>query len=119
MSNRQKAGVQVTGGMLNEQNCKKMIRVLNPGGVKKKTFRKELPVNRIIDVDGVASKRGLKSSCDESEVNLSFESCNSELKSCQGRMRTGVYRTSDLPSLVAVKSEKNKENENQCKATFV
>lgn len=103
--------------MLNEQNCKKMIRGFNPGGVKKKTFRKELPVNRIIDVDGVAPKSELKHSCDESEVNLSFES--SELKSCQGRMRTGVYRTSDLPSLIAVKSEKNKENENQCKATFV
>lgn len=79
----------------------------------------ELPVNRIIDVDGVKLEDSGTPSCDDSEGNLSFEGYISELRSCQGRMRTGVYRTSDLPSLIAVKSEKNKATENQYKATFV
>jgi len=79
----------------------------------------ELPVNRIIDVDGVKLEGTGTRSCDDSEGNLSFEGYISELRSCQGRMRTGVYRTSDLPSLITVKSEKNKGTENQYKATFV
>ncbi|XP_054680710.1 regulator of G-protein signaling 12 isoform X4 [Grus americana] len=79
----------------------------------------ELPVNRIIDVDGVKLDDTGTRSCGDSEGNLSFEGYISELRSCQGRMRTGVYRTSDLPSLITVKSEKNKGTENQYKATFV
>uniref|UniRef100_A0A8B9UI33 Regulator of G-protein signaling 12 n=1 Tax=Anas zonorhyncha TaxID=75864 RepID=A0A8B9UI33_9AVES len=96
----------------------KTSRSINPPGVRDNPG-KELPVNRIIDVDGVKLEDTSTRSCDESEGNLSFEGYVSELRSCQGRMRTGVYRTSDLPSLIAVKSEKNKGTENQYKATFV
>ncbi|KAF7248226.1 Serine/threonine-protein kinase tel1 [Varanus komodoensis] len=116
---RQNAVVQVSGGNLYEQSSKQTNSDLNPDEVKKKTFRNELPVNCIIDVDGVATEDGLVSSCNESEENLSFEGYVSELKSCQGRMRTGVYGTSDLPFLIALKSEKKKDDEKQCKATFV
>nr|XP_025977717.1 regulator of G-protein signaling 12 isoform X2 [Dromaius novaehollandiae] len=96
----------------------KTSRSVNPPGVREKP-PKELPVNRIIDVDGVKLEDAGTRSCDDSEGNLSFEGYISELRSCQGRMRTGVYRTSDLPSLISVKSEKNKGTENQYKATFV
>ncbi|XP_072192594.1 regulator of G-protein signaling 12 isoform X6 [Excalfactoria chinensis] len=96
----------------------KASRSINPAGVKE-SLGKELPVNRIIDVDGVKLEDAGTRSCDDSEGNLSFEGYISELRSCQGRMRTGVYRTSDLPSLIAVKSEKSKGTESQYKATFV
>ncbi|XP_031798871.1 regulator of G-protein signaling 12 isoform X2 [Sarcophilus harrisii] len=79
----------------------------------------ELPVNRIIDVDGVKGGTNSLMPSSESEGNLSFEGSISELRMCQGRTRTGVYRTSDLPSLLTVKSEKHKSTENQYKATFV
>lgn len=92
-------------------------RSFNPG--VRENPSTELPVNRIIDVDGVKLEETGTRSCDDSEGNLSFEGYISELRSCQGRMRTGVYRTSDLPSLITVKSEKKKGTENQYKATFV
>ncbi|XP_043828790.1 regulator of G-protein signaling 12 isoform X5 [Dromiciops gliroides] len=79
----------------------------------------ELPVNRIIDVDGVKGGINSPMPSSESDGNLSFEGSISELRMCQGRTRTGVYRTSDLPSLLTVKSEKHKCRENQYKATFV
>ncbi|XP_066576200.1 regulator of G-protein signaling 12b isoform X2 [Amia ocellicauda] len=78
-----------------------------------------LPINRIIDVDGVRLEEASLKSCKDTELNLSFEGYVSELRSCQGRMRTGVYKTSDLPSLISAKSEKGKSSENQYKATFV
>ncbi|XP_067838543.1 regulator of G-protein signaling 12b isoform X2 [Heptranchias perlo] len=76
-----------------------------------------LPVNTIIDTDGVKSEDGART--EESDGNLSFEGYISELKCCQGRMRTGVYRMSELPSLISVKSERSKALEAQHKATFV
>ncbi|XP_068926805.1 regulator of G-protein signaling 12 isoform X3 [Petaurus breviceps papuanus] len=79
----------------------------------------ELPVNRIIDVDGVKGGTNSLMPSSESDGNFSFEGSISELRMCQGRTRTGVYRTSDLPSLLTVKSEKHKSTENQYKATFV
>ncbi|KAM4809575.1 regulator of G-protein signaling 12 [Rhinophrynus dorsalis] len=78
-----------------------------------------LPGSGIIDVDGVKQERRKQLSTDDLEGNLSFEGYISELKSCKGRMRTGVYRTSDLPSMVTAKSERNKESDNGYKATFV
>ncbi|XP_048797374.1 regulator of G-protein signaling 12 isoform X1 [Lagopus muta] len=111
---------QGTSGNPGEQTSlkAKASRSINPAGVKE-SLGKELPVNRIIDVDGVKLEDTGTRSCDDSEGNLSLEGYISELRSCQGRMRTGVYRTSDLPSLIAVKSEKSKGTENQYKATFV
>lgn len=111
---------QGTSGNPGEQTSlkPKANRSVNPAGVRE-SLGKELPVNRIIDVDGVKLEDTGTRSCDDSEGNLSFEGYISELRSCQGRMRTGVYRTSDLPSLIAVKSEKSKGTENQYKATFV
>ncbi|XP_067885355.1 regulator of G-protein signaling 12b isoform X2 [Heterodontus francisci] len=61
-----------------------------------------LPVNKIIDIDGVKSEYA-EARTEESDGNLSFEGYISELKCCQGRMRTGVYRMSELPSLITVK----------------
>ncbi|XP_078004822.1 regulator of G-protein signaling 12 isoform X2 [Phascolarctos cinereus] len=91
----------------------------DPGSYPGMNSGSELPVNRIIDVDGV--KGGTNSLMPSSELdgNLSFEGSISELRMCQGRTRTGMYRTSDLPSLLTVKSEKHKKTENQYKATFV
>ncbi|XP_020382559.2 regulator of G-protein signaling 12b isoform X1 [Rhincodon typus] len=77
-----------------------------------------LPINKIIDIDGVKSE-DTRTETDESDGNLSFEGYISELKSCQGRMRTGVYRMSELPSLITVKSDRSKTLEAQHKATFV
>ncbi|XP_041041684.1 regulator of G-protein signaling 12b [Carcharodon carcharias] len=77
-----------------------------------------LPVNKIIDIDGVKSEDA-RARTEDSDGNLSFEGYISELKSCQGRMRTGVYRMSELPSLITVKSERSKTLEAQHKATFV
>uniref|UniRef100_A0A8C3F819 RBD domain-containing protein n=1 Tax=Chrysemys picta bellii TaxID=8478 RepID=A0A8C3F819_CHRPI len=118
MNHRKKKDSPGAAGNFCEQSSHKTKtnRSLNPLG-----GRDNLPssVNRIIDVDGVKLEDSGTRSCDDSEGNLSFEGCISELKSCQGRMRTGVYRTSDLPSLITVKSEKNKGAENQYKATFV
>ncbi|XP_061439846.1 regulator of G-protein signaling 12 isoform X2 [Rhineura floridana] len=119
VSHRKKKDVQAAGGNLFEQSSKKTSHKFNSGEVRGETFRNELPINRVIDVDGVAPEDSLEWSCSESEGNLSFEGCISELKSCRGRMRTGVYRTSDLPSLIVVKSENNKDNKIQFKATFV
>ncbi|XP_069488147.1 regulator of G-protein signaling 12 isoform X3 [Ambystoma mexicanum] len=73
-----------------------------------------LTPNQVFDVDGVKLRTS-----QESEGNLSFDGYMSELKSCQGRMRTGVYKTSDLPSMVTVKTEKNKKPQNKYQATFV
>ncbi|KAM6429368.1 regulator of G-protein signaling 12 isoform 1-T1 [Rhynochetos jubatus] len=119
-NHRKKKDSQRTSGNSCEQASHKVKtgRSFNPPGVRE-THSMELPVNRIIDVDGVKLEDTSSHSCDNSEGNLSFEGYISELRSCQGRMRTGVYRTSDLPSLIAVKSEKNKGTENQYKATFV
>ncbi|XP_054855206.1 regulator of G-protein signaling 12 isoform X2 [Eublepharis macularius] len=119
VTHKQKAIVHVPGGTLHDQSSKKINQGFNSGGIRKKTFRNELPVNGIIDVDGIARDDGLEHTCDEPEGSLSFEGFMSELKSCQGRMRTGVYKTSELPSLIAVKNEKNKNDEKQYKATFV
>ncbi|KAM8808778.1 regulator of G-protein signaling 12 isoform 2-T2 [Eudromia elegans] len=94
-------------------------RSASPPGAREGLPREQLPVNRIIDVDGVQLGDAGTRSCSDSDGNLSFEGYISELRSCQGRMRTGVYRTSDLPSLISVKSEKNKGTESQYKATFV
>ncbi|XP_066041345.1 regulator of G-protein signaling 12 isoform X3 [Chamaea fasciata] len=118
-ANRKKNESQGTSGNSCEQTSHKAkpSRSFNPPGVRGNPG-KELPVNRIIDVDGVKLDDS-GTCCEDSEGNLSFEGYISELRSCQGRMRTGVYRTSDLPSLIAVKSEKNKATENQYKATFV
>ncbi|KAJ7419035.1 Regulator of G-protein signaling 12 [Willisornis vidua] len=118
-NHRKKNDSQGTSGYSCEQNSHKAkpSRSFNPPDARRKPGT-ELPVNRIIDVDGVKLEDSGTHSCDDSEGNLSFEGYISELRSCQGRMRTGVYRTSDLPSLIAVKSE-NKATENQYKATFV
>ncbi|KAF4796500.1 regulator of G-protein signaling 12 [Turdus rufiventris] len=119
-ANRKKNYSQGTSGNSCEQSSHKAkpSRSFNPPGVRG-TPGMELPVNRIIDVDGVKLEDSGTRSCDDSEGNLSFEGYISELRSCQGRMRTGVYRISDLPSLIAVKTEMNKATENQYKATFV
>ncbi|XP_041909704.1 regulator of G-protein signaling 12 isoform X5 [Corvus kubaryi] len=119
-ANRKKKDSQGTSGNSCEQTSHKAkpSRNFNPPGARGNPGT-ELPVNRIIDVDEVKLEDSGIRSCDDSEGNLSFEGYISELRSCQGRMRTGVYRTSDLPSLIAVKSEKNKATENQYKATFV
>ncbi|XP_059500869.1 regulator of G-protein signaling 12b isoform X2 [Stegostoma tigrinum] len=77
-----------------------------------------LPINKIIDIDGVKSE-DTRAETDESDGNLSFEGYISELKGCQGRMRTGVYRMSELPSLMTVKRDRSKTLEAQHKATFV
>ncbi|XP_038256091.1 regulator of G-protein signaling 12 isoform X3 [Dermochelys coriacea] len=118
MNHRKKKDSPGAAGNFCEQSSHKTKtnRSLNPPG-----GRDNLPtsVNRVIDVDGVKLEDSGTRSCDDSEGNLSFEGCISELRSCQGRMRTGVYRTSDLPSLITVKSEKNKSAEKQYKATFV
>ncbi|KAJ7403341.1 Regulator of G-protein signaling 12 [Pitangus sulphuratus] len=117
-NHRKKKDSQGTSGNSCEQTCHKAktSRSFSPPGARG-NLGTELPVNRIIDVDGVKLEESGTRSCDDSEGNLSFEGYISELRSCQGRMRTGVYRTSDLPSLIAVKSEKNKATE--YKATFV
>ncbi|XP_050193925.1 regulator of G-protein signaling 12 isoform X5 [Myiozetetes cayanensis] len=117
-NHRKKKDSQGTSGNSCEQTCHKAktSRSFSPPGARGNPGT-ELPVNRIIDVDGVKLEESGTRSCDDSEGNLSFEGYVSELRSCQGRMRTGVYRTSDLPSLIAVKSEKNKATE--YKATFV
>ncbi|XP_075565301.1 regulator of G-protein signaling 12 isoform X1 [Pelecanus crispus] len=119
-NHRKKKDSQGTSGNSCEQTSHKAktSRSFNPPGVRENPGT-ELPVNRIIDVDGVKLEHTGTRSCDDSEGNLSFEGYISELRSCQGRMRTGVYRTSDLPPLIALKSEKNKGTENQYKATFV
>ncbi|XP_009469424.1 PREDICTED: regulator of G-protein signaling 12 [Nipponia nippon] len=118
-NHRKKKDSQGASGNSCEQTSHKAktSRSFNPGA--RENPGTELPVNRIIDVDGVKLEDTGTRSCDDSEGNLSFEGYISELRSCQGRMRTGVYRTSDLPSLITVKSEKNKGTENQYKATFV
>ncbi|KAM6132389.1 regulator of G-protein signaling 12 isoform 2-T2 [Pterocles gutturalis] len=119
-SHRKKKDSRGTSGSSCEQTSHKVqtSRSFNSHGARENPSV-ELPVNRIIDVDGVKLEDTGTRSCDDSEGNLSFEGYISELRSCQGRMRTGVYRTSDLPSLIAVKSEKSKGTENQYKATFV
>uniref|UniRef100_A0A8C5P726 Regulator of G protein signaling 12 n=1 Tax=Leptobrachium leishanense TaxID=445787 RepID=A0A8C5P726_9ANUR len=78
-----------------------------------------LPPSRIIDVDEVKEGARRQFSGEDTEGNLSFEGYISELRSCKGRTRTGVCRTSDLPSMVAAKSEKHKASDNTYKATFV
>ncbi|KAM4707679.1 regulator of G-protein signaling 12 [Discoglossus pictus] len=78
-----------------------------------------LPASRIIDVDVVKQESRKQSSREDLEGNTSFDGYISELKSCKGRMRTGVYRTSDLPSMVTAKNEKSKDSDNTYKATFV
>lgn len=75
-----------------------------------------LPAGRVFDVDGVKPRRN---DSGDDVANLSFEGYISELKTCKGRMRTGVYRTSDLPAMVTAKTERNKESDTKYKATFV
>ncbi|KYO45679.1 regulator of G-protein signaling 12-like [Alligator mississippiensis] len=120
VNHRKKKDSLATAGHVCEQSSHKTKtnRSLKPPGARD-NHAAELPVNRVIDVDGVKLEDNITQSCDDSEGNLSFEGYISELRSCQGRMRTGVYRTSDLPSLITVKTEKNKGAENQYKATFV
>lgn len=77
-----------------------------------------LPAGRVFDVDGVKRSTRRNDSGDD-VANLSFEGYISELKTCKGRMRTGVYRTSDLPAMVTAKTERNKESDTKYKATFV
>ncbi|XP_068132362.1 regulator of G-protein signaling 12 isoform X2 [Hyperolius riggenbachi] len=77
-----------------------------------------LPAGRVIDVDGVKHNARRSDSGDDLG-NLSFEGYISELKTCKGRMRTGVYRTSDLPAMVTAKTDRNKESDTKYKATFV
>ncbi|XP_063313794.1 regulator of G-protein signaling 12 isoform X1 [Pelobates fuscus] len=77
------------------------------------------PSSRVIDVDEVKEGARRQYSKEDTEGNLSFEGYISELKSCKGRTRTGVCRTSDLPSMVKAKSEKTKESDKTYKATFV
>ncbi|KAM9331487.1 regulator of G-protein signaling 12 [Gastrophryne carolinensis] len=78
-----------------------------------------LPARGVIDVDGVKQSSARVNSSREDVANLSFEGYISELKTCKGRMRTGVYRTSDLPAMVTAKTERNKEADTKYKATFV
>ncbi|RXM28278.1 Regulator of G-protein signaling 12 [Acipenser ruthenus] len=78
-----------------------------------------LPVNRTIDVDAVKLEDTSMKPSTDPDLNLSFEGYVSELRSCQGRMRTGVYKTSDLPSLFSVKNDKSKASETKYTATFV
>ncbi|XP_069600852.1 regulator of G-protein signaling 12 isoform X2 [Ranitomeya imitator] len=73
---------------------------------------------RVIDVDGVR-RTPRKHDSREDMGNLSFEGYISELKSCKGRTRTGVCRTSDLPPMVTAKSERSKDSDTKYKATFV
>ncbi|XP_018410486.1 PREDICTED: regulator of G-protein signaling 12 isoform X2 [Nanorana parkeri] len=77
-----------------------------------------LPAGRVIDVDGVKPSSRRNDSGDD-VGNLSFEGYISELKTCKGRMRTGVYRTSDLPAMVTAKTDRKKESGTKYKATFV
>ncbi|XP_072262612.1 regulator of G-protein signaling 12 isoform X2 [Pyxicephalus adspersus] len=77
-----------------------------------------LPPGRVIDVDGV-KPGGRRNDSGDDVGNLSFEGYISELKTCKGRMRTGVYRTSDLPAMVTAKTDRNKESDTKYKATFV
>ncbi|KAM4673616.1 regulator of G-protein signaling 12 isoform 3-T3 [Amazona ochrocephala] len=118
-NHRKKRDSQGTSGNSCEQTSHKAKSSRSFSPAARDSPGTELPANRIIDVDGVKLEDTGTRSCDDSEGNLSFEGYISELRSCQGRMRTGVYRTSDLPSLITVKSEKNKGTENQYKATFV
>ncbi|KAJ8416474.1 hypothetical protein AAFF_G00357620 [Aldrovandia affinis] len=54
------------------------------------------------------------------DLNLSFEGYATELRDCQGRMRRGLYKSADLPSLLPTKADNNnKAGENAYKATFV
>ncbi|XP_053314205.1 regulator of G-protein signaling 12 isoform X2 [Spea bombifrons] len=78
-----------------------------------------LPSSKIIDVDEVKEGARRRYSKEDAEGNLSFEGYMSELRSCKGRMRTGVYRTSDLPSMVTTMNEQHKEPDTAYKATFV
>ncbi|XP_067414988.1 regulator of G-protein signaling 12 isoform X1 [Emydura macquarii macquarii] len=119
MNHRKKKDSPGATGNFCEQSSHKTKTNRSLNGARDNLPTSDLPVNRIIDVDGLKLEDSGTRSCDDSEGNLSFEGCISELRSCQGRMRTGVYRTSDLPSLITVKSEKKKGAENQYKATFV
>ncbi|KAG5845045.1 hypothetical protein ANANG_G00134670 [Anguilla anguilla] len=75
-----------------------------------------LPANRIIDVDGVR----LEDAPGDPDLSLSFEGYASELRECQGRMRRGVYNTSELPSLLnAPRPDSGQARDGACKATFV
>ncbi|XP_064201036.1 regulator of G-protein signaling 12-like isoform X1 [Anguilla rostrata] len=76
-----------------------------------------LPANRIIDVDGVRLEDAPRG---DPDLSLSFEGYASELRECQGRMRRGVYNTSELPSLLnAPRPDSGQAREGACKATFV
>ncbi|KAG7461860.1 hypothetical protein MATL_G00195650 [Megalops atlanticus] len=74
------------------------------------------PAGRVIDVDGVRLE---DASHGDSDLGLSFEGYVTELRECQGRMRSGVYKTSELPSLLTVKADGGKATESTYKATFV
>ncbi|XP_053560166.1 regulator of G-protein signaling 12 [Bombina bombina] len=76
-----------------------------------------IPASSIIDVDGVQQES--RKQCPREDMDCSFEGYVSELKTCKGRMRTGVYKTSDLPSMVTAKNERSKDSDVAYKATFV
>ncbi|XP_030046999.1 regulator of G-protein signaling 12 [Microcaecilia unicolor] len=115
---QKKASLETTGSYRDQSSDKpKTSRNLQADGGSTQP-NNQLPANRIIDVDGIQLEESKKGSAEDSEGNLSFEGYISELRSCQGRMRTGVYRTSDLPSMITAKS-KQKDLNDTCKATFV
>ncbi|XP_025025795.1 regulator of G-protein signaling 12 [Python bivittatus] len=118
---RQKAHVQGSDGSLYEPTPPNRSKTIdfNPAGIRKETFRPELPISCIIDVDNVTAAHGLEWSCHEPEDNLHVEGCISEPRGGQLKMQARVQRTPNFPTITAVGSEKNKENESHCKATFV
>ncbi|KAJ8383159.1 hypothetical protein SKAU_G00039370 [Synaphobranchus kaupii] len=77
------------------------------------------PANRIIDVDGVRLEDAPRGG--DPALSLSFEGYASELRECQGRMRSGLYNASDLPPslLHSAKPSNGKAREATGKATFV
>nr|XP_033806224.1 regulator of G-protein signaling 12 isoform X2 [Geotrypetes seraphini] len=105
-------------GIFQDQSCDKPKINRNLQFDEARQSNSQLPANRIIDVDGIQLEESKRVNVENSEGNLSFEGYISELRSCQGRMRTGVYRTSDLPSMITAKSKKKDLNDT-CKATFV
>lgn len=53
---------------------------------------------RVIDVDGVCLEDAARGG--DPELGLSFEGYASALRRCQGRMRSGVYKSSERPPLL-------------------
>ncbi|KAL4640283.1 regulator of G-protein signaling 12 isoform X2 [Arapaima gigas] len=74
------------------------------------------PANGIIDVDGVCLE---VISAKDVEPERDLGDSVSKLSSRQGRLRTGVYETSDLPSMVTARADFCRGEKNKYKATFV